>query len=93
MTNVNNTARDGELARRVSEELLPYVEQPGQYIGGEVNQIKKELGSCEGDKDCLNPILSNSKIIHHEGHEGHEVKNKKSKMACRLVNRAVFPVR
>lgn len=27
------------LRERVSEELLPYVEQPGQYIGGEVNQL------------------------------------------------------
>ena len=26
------------LAQRVSEELLPYVRQPGQYIGGEWNQ-------------------------------------------------------
>ncbi|MGE0479995.1 MAG: TIGR03960 family B12-binding radical SAM protein [Phycisphaerae bacterium] len=29
------------LARRVSEELLPRVRQPAQYIGGEVNQLAK----------------------------------------------------
>ncbi len=28
-----------ELQRRISEELLPFVEQPAQYIGGEVNQL------------------------------------------------------
>ena len=27
------------IASRVSEELLPFVKQPGQYIGGEVNQL------------------------------------------------------
>jgi len=27
------------LAQRVSEDLLPYVRQPAQYIGGEVNQL------------------------------------------------------
>ena len=35
------------LARRVSEELLPFVQQPGQYIGGEINQVKKDLSQCE----------------------------------------------
>ena len=33
---------DVDLRTRVSEELLPYVEQPGQYIGGEVNQLPSE---------------------------------------------------
>lgn len=27
------------LAQRVSDELLPFVRQPGQYIGGEINQL------------------------------------------------------
>ncbi len=30
---------DGELAKRISRELLPHVRQPAQYIGGEVNQL------------------------------------------------------
>ncbi|MCP4249219.1 MAG: TIGR03960 family B12-binding radical SAM protein, partial [bacterium] len=30
------------LRDRVSEELLPYVERPGQYIGGEINQLVAE---------------------------------------------------
>lgn len=29
------------LGTRISEELLPYVVQPGQYIGGEVNQLAR----------------------------------------------------
>ena len=29
------------LRQRVSEELLPFVRQPGQYIGGEINQLVK----------------------------------------------------
>jgi len=28
-----------ELRERISEELLPFVRQPGQYIGGEINQL------------------------------------------------------
>ena len=28
-----------ELSERVSRELLPFVNQPGQYIGGEINQL------------------------------------------------------
>lgn len=37
------------LGQRVSEELLPAVEQPGQYIGGEVNQLVRpgEWASAE----------------------------------------------
>ena len=37
----------GSHSKRVSEELLPFVEQPGQYIGGEINQVKKELSQCD----------------------------------------------
>ena len=47
MKRVDLTTEQGDLGRRVSEELLPYVEQPGQYIGGEVNQIKKDLAKCD----------------------------------------------
>ncbi|MBN1806983.1 MAG: TIGR03960 family B12-binding radical SAM protein [Sedimentisphaerales bacterium] len=35
------------LAERVEQEFLPFVRNPGRYIGGEVNQIKKELSQCE----------------------------------------------
>jgi len=35
------------LRRRVETELLDYVRQPGRYIGGEVNQIKKDLAACD----------------------------------------------
>ncbi|MFC1737799.1 TIGR03960 family B12-binding radical SAM protein [Planctomycetota bacterium] len=34
-------------AKRVEEEFLPFVRRPGRYIGGEINQIKKELSRCE----------------------------------------------
>jgi radical SAM family uncharacterized protein len=30
------------LRQRVSDELLPFVKQPGQYIGGEINQLPRE---------------------------------------------------
>ncbi|MFQ5429469.1 MAG: TIGR03960 family B12-binding radical SAM protein [Phycisphaerae bacterium] len=30
------------LAKRISNELLPYVRQPGQYIGREVNQLPRD---------------------------------------------------
>ncbi len=31
----------------VSRRLLPFVRKPGRYIGGEVNQVKKDLSACE----------------------------------------------
>jgi radical SAM family uncharacterized protein len=34
------------LAEEVEQKFLPYVRRPGRYIGGEVNQIKKDLIKC-----------------------------------------------
>ena len=31
----------------VENDFLPFVQQPGRYIGGEINQIKKDLAQCE----------------------------------------------
>jgi hypothetical protein len=31
----------------VSRQLLPFVRKPGRYIGGEVNQVKKDLLACD----------------------------------------------
>jgi hypothetical protein len=33
---------NGQLARAVSRDLLPFVERPGQYIGGEVGAVRKK---------------------------------------------------
>jgi radical SAM family uncharacterized protein len=35
------------LAARVERELLPFVRRPARYIGGEINQVKKDLSQCE----------------------------------------------
>jgi radical SAM family uncharacterized protein len=35
------------LAGRVEREFLPFVRRPGRYIGGEINQVKKDLSHCE----------------------------------------------
>jgi radical SAM family uncharacterized protein len=35
------------LTDRIEREFLPYVRGPGRYIGGEVNQIKKDLAACD----------------------------------------------
>jgi radical SAM superfamily enzyme YgiQ (UPF0313 family) len=35
------------LAQRVEREFLPFVRKPGRYIGGEINQIKKDLMQCD----------------------------------------------
>ena len=35
------------LAERVEQEYLPFVRKPGRYIGGEINQVKKDLSQCE----------------------------------------------
>jgi radical SAM family uncharacterized protein len=35
------------LTDRVDREFLPFVRKPGRYIGGEINQIKKDLSKCD----------------------------------------------
>lgn len=35
------------LEEQINSEFLPFVRRPGRYIGGEINQIKKDLRSCE----------------------------------------------
>ncbi len=35
------------LGDRVEREFLPHVTRPGRYIGGEVNQVRKDLGKAE----------------------------------------------
>ena len=35
------------LVERIEHEFLPFVRQPARYIGGEVNQIRKDLSRCE----------------------------------------------
>ena len=32
---------------RIEQEFLPYVRRPSRYIGGEINQTKKNLQNCE----------------------------------------------
>jgi radical SAM family uncharacterized protein len=35
------------LTDRIDTEFMPFVRRPARYIGGEVNQIKKDLTSCD----------------------------------------------
>jgi radical SAM family uncharacterized protein len=35
------------LSERLEREFLPFVRRPSRYIGGEINQIKKDLGQCD----------------------------------------------
>jgi radical SAM family uncharacterized protein len=35
------------LAEEIDREFLPFVRRPGRYIGGEINQIKKDLHNCD----------------------------------------------
>ncbi len=35
------------LADRVEREFLPFVSRPGRYIGGEVNEVRKDLSKAE----------------------------------------------
>lgn len=35
------------LDARIESEFLPFVRQPSRYIGGEINQVRKDLGRCE----------------------------------------------
>ena len=34
------------VAERVERELMPFVRKPARYIGGEVNQVRKDLTDC-----------------------------------------------
>ncbi len=35
------------LAQRIDQEFLPFVRRPARYIGGEVNQVRKDLSRCD----------------------------------------------
>ncbi|MFZ0033802.1 MAG: TIGR03960 family B12-binding radical SAM protein [Sedimentisphaerales bacterium] len=35
------------LAEEINREFLPFVRRPGRYIGGEINQTKKDLRNCD----------------------------------------------
>ena len=35
------------IARRIEREFLPFVRRPARYIGGEVNQVRKDLSRCD----------------------------------------------
>ena len=35
------------MTEKVEREFLPFVRRPGRYIGGEINQIKKDLTQCD----------------------------------------------
>jgi radical SAM superfamily enzyme YgiQ (UPF0313 family) len=35
------------LAERIDQEFLPFVRRPARYIGGEVNQVRKDLSRCD----------------------------------------------
>ncbi len=35
------------LAEKIEQEFLPLVRRPARYIGGEVNQVRKDLGRCD----------------------------------------------
>ena len=35
------------LTEQVEREFLPFVRKPGRYIGGEINQVKKDLTQCD----------------------------------------------
>ena len=44
---VMNKNRISILSERVERDFLPFVRRPGRYIGGEINQVGKDLSQCE----------------------------------------------
>ncbi|MHC4145331.1 MAG: radical SAM protein, partial [Planctomycetota bacterium] len=44
---VMSTNQVTTLADRIEREFLTFVRKPGRYIGGEINQVKKDLSKCE----------------------------------------------
>jgi len=48
MYNASMTSRKIEIiAERIEREVLPFVRKPARYIGGEVNQVRKNLSRCD----------------------------------------------
>lgn len=48
MYNASMTSRKIEIiAERIEREVLPFVRKPARYIGGEVNQVRKDLSRCD----------------------------------------------
>ena len=43
VTTINQT----DPAERIERQLLPFVRRPSRYIGGEINQLKKDLSTCD----------------------------------------------
>lgn len=46
----NHSMKDKKIeivSHRVERELLPFVRKPARYIGGEVNQVRKDLHRCD----------------------------------------------
>ena len=35
------------ICEQVEREFLPFVRKPGRYIGGEINQVKKDMAECD----------------------------------------------
>jgi len=35
------------MCERVERKFLPFVRKPGRYIGGEINQVKKDMAECD----------------------------------------------
>ncbi len=41
------TDRDASLSQTISTELLPFITNPAQYVGGEVNCVRKDWGAAK----------------------------------------------
>jgi radical SAM family uncharacterized protein len=42
-----NAKRTEDLTQRVEREFLDFVTKPGRYVGGEVNQVRKDWRACD----------------------------------------------
>jgi radical SAM family uncharacterized protein len=71
---------------RVERELLPWVRQPARYIGGEVNQVKKDLRTCSWRVALCFPDVYEVAMSHAGVAILYEVINRQEGMAAERVH-------
>jgi radical SAM family uncharacterized protein len=71
-----------DLAQRLDRDVLPFVQQPAQYVGGEVNSVRKDW-SAVALRFCLAfPDTYTIGISHHGSAVLYEILNARSDIAC-----------
>ncbi len=77
--------RNWALKDRVATEVLPRVQTPGQYIGGELNAVVKERDQVRGRMCLAFPDAYTIGMSHHGLQVLYHVMNRRADWACERV--------